>query len=104
MNDKEFEKISQDFLVEAGNRLVTKGHEYSTDIFGSHDRYSQLTKQAELNGLTIESEIIVMMSKHIVMLCDLNHEMKYAEFKERALDVIAYLCLMNGCYKEAENL
>ena len=100
MDAKQFHDISVSFLADAQQRLEGKGKEYNL----SSDRYDQLIKQADLNGITVEEVISVLMTKHIVMLCNNNHEMTYGEFKERALDVIAYLCLINGCYKEAENL
>ena len=100
MNEEEFMKITRVFLTCVEQRLHYKATEYQVNS----DRYSQFYKQAALNDMTIEEIIQVLMSKHITKLCDTRHEMKYDEFQERALDVMAYLCLMNGCYKEAENL
>ena len=56
--------------------------------------------QAELTGLTIEGVIDVLMAKHITVICNLEKTMNEEEFTERALDVIAYLCLLNGIYKK----
>lgn len=97
MDQIDFEVSANAFLQEAFERVQTKGDEYSL----GHDRFEQLRRQAELNNMTTEEVIDVLMAKHLTVMLDTKREMKPAEFKERALDVIAYLTLLNGLYEEA---
>lgn len=98
MNQEDFEATVADFLDQVVERIKTKGKEYSP----GQDRYGQLLKQAQLNNTTVDNIIIILASKHITKMFDTEHVMKYSEFNERAIDLIAYLCLWNGLYVEAD--
>lgn len=101
MKTEQFNEMARAFLDEAFERLTKKGEEYELTV-PYVDRYAQLEQQAQLTGLEVEGVIDVLMAKHITVICNLNKSIHLPEFKERALDVIAYLCLIYGLYEEAE--
>lgn len=87
MND--FQNGACEFLNKVYLRLESKGKEYAP----GKSRFEEIRSQARLNRMLPIDIIKVLASKHVVMLFQTNRMISVKEFDERAVDIVAYLCL-----------
>ena len=87
LND--FQNGTCEFLNNAYLRLEAKGKEYAP----GKSRFDEIRDQARLNGMLPSDIIKVLASKHITMLFKTGRMISAEEFDERAIDIVAYLCI-----------
>lgn len=103
MTHKEFNEVVENELAYVKELLTSKSKEYD---FGQ-DRFHSFKVGGELQGISQEKCLLGYLTKHIVSIYDMCHEVEnfsYDKFVEKITDYLNYGLLLLGMIAEEKQI